>query len=172
MALYLSRLGDYGVRIMLAVAVHRGHGLVIARRIAKRHLIPSPFMRKIIALLVAARLLETRRGRNGGLMLGRPPQEITLKEVVEALEGPMLLNRCLAAPGTCPLDCICPARPVWRQAQQAVANVLGSVTLADLAAQRKALGASARQNRRPSPALLSPGSALVGASTTSLIAQP
>ena len=141
----LSRQADYAVRILLDVA-SAGDGVpVSARQIARRQLVPYPFLRKIASSLASAGFVDTRRGRGGGITLAQPAEGITLRQIVEAMEGPILLNRCLIAPGTCSLDRVCPVHLVWRRVQEDLLGLLGSVTLADLAREGR------RLRRRRSP---------------------
>ncbi|MBI4337711.1 MAG: Rrf2 family transcriptional regulator [Chloroflexi bacterium] len=146
----LSRKADYGIRVMLEVAASAVGSTPVARQVARRQIVPNPFLRKIVSQLSAAGLLETRRGRRGGLKLARPPESITLRQVVEALEGPIVLNWCLARPGLCSLDETCPAYVVWGRAQEALMSVLDSATLAQLMVDKQQLLASLqRQGASP-----------------------
>jgi len=130
----LSRRGDYGVRVILDLATQPAGTSSPAHEIAQRQHIPNAFLGKIISQLAVAGLVDTRRGARGGVMLSRPPEQITLLEVVEALEGTITLNRCLVHAGACPLDSTCPVHDTWAQAQEALKNVLARTTFAELAA--------------------------------------
>jgi len=129
----LSRRGDYGVRVILDLAGQPTGTSSPAHEIARRQQIPNAFLGKIISQLAVAGLVDTRRGARGGVMLSRRPDEITLLEVVEALEGTIVLNRCLLHPGACPMDNTCPVHDAWAEAQQALKRVLGATTFAELA---------------------------------------
>jgi Rrf2 family protein len=129
----LSRRGDYGVRVILDLA-HQPLGASIpAHEIANRQQIPSAFLGKIISQLAIAGLVDTRRGARGGVALARPAERITLLDVVEALEGRIMLNPCLIHAGACPLDETCPVHDTWAQAQSALKAVLAKTTFAELA---------------------------------------
>jgi Rrf2 family protein len=80
--------------------------------------IPPSFLAKIISQLSIAGLLHTSRGARGGVMLARDPKDITLLEVVEAIDGPIQLNECVADDGVCSFDESCPIRSVWCEAQE------------------------------------------------------
>ena len=98
----ISRRADYGVRVILDLATHSENGRTSTHEIASRQNIPSPFLAKIISQLSLAGLVTTFRGAGGGVSLARPSSEITLLNVIEALEGPIELNRCLIEPVRCP----------------------------------------------------------------------
>jgi len=104
-----------------------------AHDIAARQKIPRPFLAKIISQLCLAGLVTTYRGAGGGVALARPAAQITLLEVVEALEGPVRLNRCVIRPDDCPRNSYCPAHHVWSQAQADLVGRLGSTTFEILA---------------------------------------
>jgi Rrf2 family protein len=78
--------------------------------------------------------VATRRGAGGGVSLARPPSEISLLQVVEALDGPVRLNLCVIQPDACPQNSHCPVHPVWAQAQRQLTELLGNTTFDELAA--------------------------------------
>ena len=80
------------------------------------------------------------RGAGGGVALAVRPQEINLRQVIEAVEGPIHLNRCLAHPGACPRDVFCTAHPVWQRIQEVLVRELDAVTVASLAAPQALAG--------------------------------
>jgi Rrf2 family protein len=129
----LTREADYGVRLMIEVAAAEPGTQVTVSAAARRQLVPGAFLAKIARRLVLAGLLRAGRG-SGGLTLGRPAAEVDLLQIVEALEGPLRLNRCLAGPGACALDRLCPAHPVWCDVQAEVERRLRAARLSDLAA--------------------------------------
>ena len=133
--LKINRQTDYAVRVLLALA-KLGEG---ARRssadIQREMLIPKAFMTRIVAQLSRHGLLDTFPGREGGLMLPCPASQITLKDVVEAFEGPILLSACLQVKGEddCPFQTNCPVRPKWGRVQIAMLREMASITFEDLA---------------------------------------
>ena len=133
--LKINRQTDYAVRVLLALA-KLGEG---ARRsstdIQREMLIPKAFMSRIVAQLSREGLLDTFPGREGGLMLPRPASQITLRDVVEAFEGPILLSACLQVKGEddCPFLSNCPVRPKWGRVQVAMLREMASITFEDLA---------------------------------------
>ncbi|MEJ2211386.1 MAG: Rrf2 family transcriptional regulator, partial [Anaerolineae bacterium] len=108
------------------------------QEIAERQSIPAPFLAKIVSQLSTSGLVETYRGAGGGVVLARPASEINLLDVIEALDGPVRLNRCAIDPDACPHDEYCPVHDIWTQAQQDLTQVLTSATFDVLAAQSRA----------------------------------
>lgn len=143
----LTRQGDYAVRAVLDLAIrdfYEGPGtLQASQQVAQRQGIPKAFLNKIIQALVRAGIIETLRGAAGGIRLARPAKEITLRQIVEAMEGTIALNRCLIGPLSCDRMQGCPVHPIWIRAQQAFLRELEQVTLEDIA--RQAAGASAAE---------------------------
>ena len=138
--LRINRQTDYAVRVILALA-KRGEGARMSTgEIQREMLIPPVLMVRIVARLAKTDLLKTFPGRDGGLMLPRPPSKITLKDIVEALEGPILLSQCLQAKGEddCPFRANCPVRTKWGRVQVAMLREMASITFEDLA--KEALG--------------------------------
>ena len=140
--LKINRQTDYAVRVILALA-KRGEG---TRRssadIRSEMLIPRALMPRIVAQLARAGLLNTFPGREGGLMLPRPAVQISLRDVVEAFEGPILLSECLEAKGEddCPFRTNCPVSPKWGRVQVAMMREMAAITFESLA--QEALGSS------------------------------
>ena len=95
--------------------------------------VPQTFASQILADLVRAGLASSKAGKDGGYRLSRPPEEIPLVEVVEAGEGPLRAERCALGDGPCRWDAVCPLHETWRAATDALRQVLGATTLADLA---------------------------------------
>ena len=129
----ISRRTDYGVRIVLDLAALPQDERTAAHDIADRQQIPRPFLAKIVSQLCLAGLVTTYRGAGGGVALAKPAAEITLLEVVEALEGPVRLNRCVIRPDDCPRNTYCPVHLVWSQAQADLVDRLGHTTFEILA---------------------------------------
>jgi len=133
--LRINRQTDYAVRVILALA-KRGEGIRLSSaEIQQEMLVPPAFMTRIVAALAKTGLLNTFPGREGGLMLPRPAAQITLRDVVEAFEGPILLSQCLQAQGEddCPFRSNCPVRSKWGRVQAAMLREMASITFEDLA---------------------------------------
>jgi Rrf2 family protein len=104
--------------------------------------IPRPFLTKVVSLLVTAGLVSTRRGMGGGVLLAKSPDEVTLLQVVEAIDGPILINDCLSRPGACELEPNCGAHDVWADIQARLVQSLEAVTMGELVrrqAEKKAV---------------------------------
>ena len=136
----ISRRTDYGVRVILDLANLQDGERASTQEIAERQSIPAPFLAKIVSQLSTSGLLETYRGARGGVVLARPPSEINLLDVIEALDGPIRLNRCVIEPDNCPREEKCPVHDIWMEAQRDLTRVLTSVTFDSLAAQGRETG--------------------------------
>jgi Rrf2 family protein len=130
----LTLKGDYAVRVVVDLAGQPAGATVRTQDLGRRTGVPQAYLSKIVQVLAQAGLVRTRRGALGGISLLAEPRAITLKQVIEAVEGPIYLNRCLLGPGTCPRDSFCPVHPVWGRIQALVSRELESVRIQDLAA--------------------------------------
>lgn len=133
--LRVSRRTDYAVRVMIAVAGASSGTFVPAPQIGQQMLIPQPFLVKVVGDLKRCGLITTAAGRTGGLALARPAGQITLRHIVEGVEGPIILNTCLLRPGECLRDVICSAHPIWARIQNTLLQELDAVTLDKLSAE-------------------------------------
>ncbi|MEA3439796.1 MAG: Rrf2 family transcriptional regulator [Chloroflexota bacterium] len=113
----ITRQADYAVRAVLYLALLGENQRASTSKIADEQQIPPSFLAKIVSQLSVAGLLQTSRGARGGVSLARSPEEISLLEVVEAIDGPIYLNECVAHPGVCVFGDTCPMRPIWCDAQ-------------------------------------------------------
>ncbi len=128
----LSMAAELAVRGILVLADSYGQGPIPLDEICERRNLPKQYLTKIFAMLARANLVDPVRGKGGGHALTRPPDEITLLEVVEAVEGPLAVNLCQHTPPKC--DVLgCPVRPVWAEIQESIRGVLASKRLSDLA---------------------------------------
>ncbi|MBN1661080.1 MAG: Rrf2 family transcriptional regulator [Anaerolineae bacterium] len=128
----ISRRTDYGVRVILELASLAEDERACTHEIAQRQKIPGPFLAKIIAQLSLSGLVTTYRGAGGGVTLARPASEINLLDVLEALEGPLRLNRCVIDPDACPHEGKCPVHDIWTRAQADLAKMLSEATFDQL----------------------------------------
>lgn len=128
----ISRRTDYGVRVILDLASLPGGERASTQEIAERQNIPGPFLAKIISQLSLSGLVTTYRGAGGGVKLARPASEINLLQVIEALDGPVRLNRCVIEPGVCPRDTHCPVHHIWAKAQSDLSTLLAATTFDEL----------------------------------------
>jgi Rrf2 family protein len=128
----ITRQADYAVRAVLHLAKVGGTERSATSAIAREQNIPPSFLAKIISQLSIAGLLHTSRGARGGVTLARDPKDITLLEVVEAIDGPIQLNECVGDSGACMFDKACPIKPVWCDAQEELVRRLKATNFADL----------------------------------------
>ncbi len=128
----LSTRSRYGTRLMLDMAQHYDQGPVNLANIAKRQGISLKYLEQIIIPLKKAHYVESVRGPKGGHILAKPPQEITVGEVVALLEEGTTLVECSKSPEVCERSRTCPTRQVWKEVAQAMFDKLQSITLADL----------------------------------------
>ena len=127
----ITRQADYAVRAVLHLA-RKNESRTATSAIAEEQKIPPSFLSKIISQLSIAGLLHTSRGARGGVTLAREPKEITLLEVIEAIDGPIQLNECVGDSGSCAFDDNCPLRPVWCEAQEDLVGRLRRTNFADM----------------------------------------
>lgn len=127
----ITRQADYAVRAVLHLA-RIGDQRIATSTIAEEQRIPPSFLAKIISQLSIAGLLHTSRGARGGVTLARDAKDITLLEVVEAIDGPIQLNECVGENGVCSFDATCPLRPVWCDAQDDLVAKLKGTNFADM----------------------------------------
>ena len=130
----ITRQADYAVRAVLHLAKAGNSERSATSAIAKEQSIPPSFLAKIISQLSIAGLLHTSRGARGGVTLAREPRDITLLEVVEAIDGPIQLNECVGDNGICTFDDHCPIKPVWCDAQDELVKRLRSTNFEQLLA--------------------------------------
>ena len=128
----ITRQADYAVRAVLHLARAGNTERAATGTIAKEQKIPPSFLAKIISQLSIAGLLHTARGARGGVTLAREPKDITLLEVVEAIDGPIQLNECVQATGACSFEENCPVRVVWCDTQNEMVRRLKSTNFSDL----------------------------------------
>lgn len=134
----ITRQADYAVRSVLDLAMRQPEHSAFSRDIADRQRIPASFLAKILTRLAAHGIVQTQRGVNGGVRLARPAGEITVLEVVEAIDGPISLNLCVRVPGLCPQEMDCVVHPLWEQVGEELRGRLRGIDFARLAASAEA----------------------------------
>lgn len=126
----LSRQGDYAVRAIIDLA-SKPHSQI--KEIAERQNIPEAYLQKVIWLMSKEGFIKTLRGPKGGIMLARLPQEITLREVLEAAEGPIDFNRCSICPEGCSSDNYCQVHTIWLRMSRLLQEEMEKYNFAQLA---------------------------------------
>lgn len=128
----LSKKTRYGTRLMLDMARHYEDGPIQLGTIAKRQDISVKFLEQIIIPLKKADYVQSVRGPKGGHMLAKPPDQVTVGEVVELLEGSLWITECTENPDLCDRSSVCPTRLLWKEATEAMLDKLRTTTFADL----------------------------------------
>lgn len=132
----LSRQADYAIRSVLFLATSP---LSNIKEIARAQFIPPEYLAKIMQGLVKAGLVNTHRGVHGGVSLTRPPDQITILDVIEAVEGPMAINWCLAEGNECPREYRCAVHDELQQLQNLAAARFAKLNFAMLARKEAAI---------------------------------
>lgn len=129
----LTRGAEYALRGMTFLAQQDSLKYITIREISDSADIPEKFMRKLIHFINQKGYLESVRGKNGGIRLGIEADEITMLDIIEAVEGPMALNKCLKDPSECDFMDLCAMCSIWYEAQTELKAVLEKYTLKDIA---------------------------------------
>jgi Rrf2 family protein len=132
----ITRQADYALRAMIYLAKIEPNQRAATSQIAQVQQIPPSFLAKIISQLSIAGLIHTSRGARGGVTLARAPEDISILEVVEAIDGPIALNECTSASGTCQFGDDCAMRPIWCNTQDELISKLRSTTFAQVIPQQ------------------------------------
>ena len=130
--LKLSTRSRYGTRLMVDMAQHYEQGPIHLRAIAKRQSISLKYLEQIIIPLKKANYVKSVRGKMGGHMLAKSPDEITVGEIVSLLEGGLRLTDCTGNPEVCARSPTCLVRLLWKEVTEAIQEKLDSITLAGL----------------------------------------
>jgi Rrf2 family protein len=128
----ISRKADYALRAAIYLSLQPPDKACSAGEIAAQQRVPQKFLEKIIRDLIRCGLVKSKRGWNGGYTLTRPPKEISFRHVIEAVEGPIAVNLCMAPDQCCELLLHCTMVGVWNEVQNRVLDVFTRTTLADL----------------------------------------
>ena len=131
--LRISKLTDYGIVLLARFAGAQTDAQLSAREMSEMTGLPLPVVSKMLKELATAELLESVRGARGGYRLARSPHQVTVAEIIHALEGPIALMECTAGPGHCESEPRCQLQEPWHRINRAVHETLSRVTLAELA---------------------------------------
>jgi len=118
---------------MLDLAIHQTDRPVNVKEIAERQDLSALYLEQLMQRLGARGLVRTVRGRGGGFVLAKLPSQITLRDIVEELEGSLDIVECIGDPGLCNQVPYCVPRDIWEEISQDIANRLGRITLEDMA---------------------------------------
>jgi len=131
----ISTKGCYGLRALVDLAQHQDEGPVLMRAIAERQGLSRKYLHALLTSLRAAGLVRSLRGSSGGYVLARPPTELLLLEILQALEGRIEVAECVRHPGRCERSSRCASHDVWSELSLAMESWLKGMTLADLVAR-------------------------------------
>ena len=136
-----SSKSEYGVRVMVELARRTGNGSVVSlAEIAERNEMPLAYLEHLVARLRKAGLVDSRRGAHGGYLLARPAEEITMAEIIEALEGSIAPIECISLGPDGSIVCsresdpehVCPTKLLWTRVRTSIVRTLMETTLRDL----------------------------------------
>ncbi len=137
----LSTRGRYGIHAMYDLALNVEGGPQSIKAIAEREGIPEAYLEQLIAVLKREGLVNSTRGAQGGYVLARRPEEITVGDVLRALEGGLGLVDCLDEEDACGKSCACPSRIVWMKLRDGLNAIVDGITLRDMTEDYKRLTA-------------------------------
>ncbi|MFO7570856.1 MAG: Rrf2 family transcriptional regulator [Smithellaceae bacterium] len=142
----LSTRSRYGVRMMIALARKAACGPVFLKDIASGENISEKYLSLIVIPLRAAGLIRSIRGAHGGYVLARAPEDISLRDILKAVEEDTCLVQCVNDPSGCERSATCPTRGVWATLSDTINEMTSGVTLAELSADKKSDSGAACKN--------------------------
>lgn len=127
----LSTKGRYGVKAMVDLAINYGEQPISIKSISERQSISEYYLEQLFSSLRKAKLIKSVRGAQGGYILNRAPEEITIYDVINVLEGPIEISDCLEEGSCNKIDC-CATRLLWKKIKNSIDSVTSSITLKDI----------------------------------------
>ncbi len=121
---------DYGLIIMVDLAKQFGKSYLSLQDIAEKNNVSAKYLSQLIIPLKQAKLVQSKEGKGGGYILTKQPDRITLKEIIEAIEGPLQIVKCMHS--ECPAQNKCKTKPVWYKLKHEIYELLNKKTLADI----------------------------------------
>ena len=128
----ITKQADYALRAIIYLSQLEEGGKASTSKIAEAQEIPASFLAKIISQLSIAGLIHTSRGARGGVSLAKEPQEITVLDVIQAIDGPVVLNECTENPGACPFHDSCPLYNLWEETREMLVKKLSGANFAGI----------------------------------------
>ena len=141
----LSTKGRYGVRLMVDLALHNGERPVLLKDIARRQGISEKYLWNLINPLKTFGFVQSIRGAHGGYKLAKDPSEISVKDIMQVLEGPLCLVDCVESPESCERSPSCITRDVWCEASQSFLKTLEAMTLEKMVERHRIKGSGAAE---------------------------
>jgi Rrf2 family protein len=130
----INRKTEYAIRGMIYLAKQPRDKIVMIKEITKATETSPVFMTKIFQTLGSANLVISSRGASGGIRLSRKSEHITLRDIVEAIEGPVIMNMCVLDEKSCGFSDVCSAHVAWKKIKDSISEMMEDVTLKDIAA--------------------------------------
>lgn len=127
----LSTKGRYGVKAMVDLAINYGEQPISIKSISERQAISEYYLEQLFSSLRHAKLIKSIRGAQGGYILNRAPEEITIYDVINVLEGPIEVSDCIEDGACNKIDC-CATRLLWKKIKNSIDSVTSSITLKDI----------------------------------------
>ncbi|NLG87343.1 MAG: Rrf2 family transcriptional regulator [Firmicutes bacterium] len=134
----IKRHTDYALRALAYLALHANQ-VVTAGEIAESQEVPLEFLQKILQRFVKSGMVKSHRGAQGGFSLAQEPAEITVLNIVEVMQGPVVMNRCLLGKNGCPRAPKCPLKKSWIDMEEKIAAYMSGITLQDLVDELRAI---------------------------------
>lgn len=128
----LSTKGKYGLKAIFELSLHVNEGPMPLNMIASKQKIPEQYLEQIFCTLKKSQLITSVRGAQGGYLLNKKPNEITVGDVLAILEGPVSLSQCIIDEGACENANDCSTKLVWEKLKKGIEDVLNSITLQDM----------------------------------------
>ncbi len=133
-----SSSSEYAIRGLSELAVRNASGSIMLDQLVAGTDLPRDFLAKIFQKLVRAQILRSAKGRGGGFALNRPPHEVTLMQIVDAVDGAQSFDGCVVGLGQCDDATPCPQHDLYKPIRQRLKDYLNTTTLADLASSLRA----------------------------------
>ena len=128
----LSTRSRYGTRLMFELALNYGKEPILLKEIARKQEISVKYLSKLVIPLKGAGLINSSRGAHGGYMIAKAPSKISIKEIVDVLEGDTSFVECVKNQDVCNRIPICPARDIWYRMEREISELLNNISLADI----------------------------------------
>lgn len=130
----ISTKGRYGLRILMDLALHQSEKPRLIRDIAKSQQISEKYISRLVIALRKGGMIRSVRGVNGGFHLAMKPEDITLLDVIEVMEGPLSIVDCVSKPKSCAHSINCAPREVWCKLNEDIRTLMSGTTLSDILA--------------------------------------
>ncbi|HOJ00008.1 MAG TPA: Rrf2 family transcriptional regulator [Anaerolineaceae bacterium] len=135
----ITRQADYALRTIIYLSRLGEDEKASTSNIAEKQHIPSSFLAKIISQLSVAGIIHTSRGAHGGVSLAKSPDKISVLDVIEAIDGPVMLNECTHNPGICIFTKDCPMHVMWCDTRKELVNKLETITFEQFSSSKYAV---------------------------------